>query len=100
MYSCVRTFVKVGLPCWCGRQHRTWRTMALCRWPKALWIAGNPPLSGPCFALAAWCHPGGTVTLWASQVEAEQSKRLIDRLACGGCCHRNHEIINLGEDGF
>src|SRR5262249_46320927 len=66
----------------CGRHHRSWRTAARCRWPKAIWVAGD----GPVGLLAAW---GGelTITLWSKiDAKAEQAKRQIDKFGCGSGC--------------
>jgi hypothetical protein len=78
----------------CGRSHRSWKTFARCRWPEAVWIAGNPPVSGPCFALLAHCR-ALTVTLWPDLAEAQKSKAVIDASACGGHCWGYHVIIRL-----
>src|SRR5260370_27493600 len=79
----------------CRQRHCSWRRVAQCRWPRACWIAGEPPITGPCFALLAHCNVL-TVTLLANRAEAEESKTGIDRLACGSRCRRNHQIIRLG----
>jgi hypothetical protein len=79
----------------CYRRHKSWLTLAKCQWPRATWVQGNPPLPGPCFAVVSHCHPGCTVTLWATLAEAMQSKGLIDRLACGGGCYRAHRLLRL-----
>jgi hypothetical protein len=88
-------------PCdWCGSRHRSWYKAATCRWKKGLiWVMGNPPAGGPCFALVSFCwhtgYTGGhiTVTLWETSEEAEESKRGIDRTGCGSACCRNHRIF-------
>tara|TARA_Y100000310_G_C20065887_1_gene527116 strand:- start:269 stop:493 length:225 start_codon:yes stop_codon:yes gene_type:complete len=60
------------------------------RWGKrSEWISGDGQ-----YALLAWCRVL-TVTLWKTLTEAEESKKIIDKYACGGVCNRNHEIINL-----
>src|SRR5262245_47705668 len=88
-----------GLDCWnCERTHRSWYRYAWCRWRRAIWISGDPPVSGPCFALVAACGRGTTVTLHESRAEAEKDKARIDRLACGGQCWRAHRIVALHED--
>lgn len=53
---------------YCGRRHRSWHAVAKCRWDRAVWISGNPPPGGSCFAVASACHPGCTVTLLAAGV--------------------------------
>jgi hypothetical protein len=86
-----------GQPCHlCWRRHRKWRSIAECVWPRAIWIAGNPPNRGPCYALESRCHPGCTVTLWDDLEEAAAAKRMIDRLHCGSRCCRQHTIYRLG----
>jgi hypothetical protein len=37
-------------------RHQSWYVVARCRWRKAEWVTGNPPASGPCFALLAHCR--------------------------------------------
>jgi hypothetical protein len=85
----------------CGRRHRSWRAVAMCRWPNAIWIAGSAPDDGPCFASVSLC--GGdaqtTVILYPSDEEAQAAKRLIDRLACGGRCCRLHSVVEVMRDG-
>lgn len=39
---------------------------------------------------AAW-----TVTLWHTRQEAEDTKRFIDDIGCGGMCKGKHEIVDL-----
>jgi len=68
-----------------------WLAEAQRRWgKKAAWIHGDGQ-----FALLAWCRVL-TVTLWSTMAEAEENKRFIDTMACGGGCTRNHEIVDLG----
>src|SRR4051794_3885381 len=68
--------------------HRTFTTLAKCRWPKAAWVAGDGP-----FALVAYCGTA-TVTLHETRAGAEASKRSIDWTACGGKCR----VTKYGED--
>jgi hypothetical protein len=82
----------------CGKRHRSWRTVALCRWRGAEWIVGDPPFAGPCFASVSHCPRGVTVILYPTKAEAEAAKRLIDRLACGGRCMRMHVVTQLAWD--
>ena len=82
----------------CGRAHKTWHALAGCRWPRACWIAGNPPADGPGYAVVSYCHPGCTVTLHATRESAEVSKGAIDRLACGGRCFRQHALLALADE--
>ena len=81
--------------CWCRRRHQTWRAQAACLWPRALWIAGNPPFPAACFAVLSCCPPGVTVTLWATLAEAREAKRRIDGGACGGRCQGRHDLERL-----
>jgi hypothetical protein len=60
------------------------------RWPAAEWIIGNGR-----YASVAYCDVT-TVILFATRAEAERAKALIDRIACGHACLREHEIVNLG----
>jgi hypothetical protein len=77
----------------CGARHRTWRTLAECRWPKAIWVYGNGR-----WASVSDCRPAVTVELHPTRESAEQAKRIIDTTACGGRCSRQHLIVDLGED--
>lgn len=68
----------------------TWQKEAKRRWGrKAEWITGDGQ-----FALLAHCRVL-TVTLHQTMAQAEESKRFIDRMGCGGLCTNNHEIIAL-----
>jgi hypothetical protein len=89
------------IPCdTCGRTHRSWYNLATCRWRRGLlWVQGDPPAGGPCWAVVSYCGryggPNITVTLWNSFDKALEAKRFIDELACGGCCSRRHRIFDL-----
>jgi hypothetical protein len=87
----------------CGKAHRSWRSVALCRWPKALWISGNPPFDGPAFASVSDCpcfrRVGLTAILHPTEARAEDAKALIDRFACGGGCSRQHRVVEVVRDG-
>jgi hypothetical protein len=87
----------------CGRAHRSWRAVAMCRWPRALWISGDPPISGPCYASVSDCpcfrRVGLTAILYATRAEAEAAKRVIDATACGGGCSRQHRVVEVMRDG-
>ncbi len=76
----------------CGRRHRTWYAVASCRWPKPLWVMGNG-----CWASLSRCHPGCTIILFGSEVEALEAKASIDKFACGGACCRRHYVVDLAE---
>ncbi len=68
-----------------------WYEEAQKRWgKKAEWIQGNGQ-----YALLAWRRVL-TVTLWPTKDQAEESKKDVDEMACGGGCIRNHEIVDLG----
>jgi hypothetical protein len=89
----------------CRRRHQTWHTLARCRWSRGLlWVLGDPPAEGPCYATVSRCHEGGigggpmvTVCLWAARDEAEGALACIDRLGCGGRCSRRHSLHVLRE---
>jgi len=67
------------------------REKAQRRWgKKAVWIQGDGQ-----YALVAHCR-ALTVTLWPTMAEAHKQKEFIDKMACGGYCTTNHEIIDLG----
>ena len=87
--------------CSCGTRHRSWFTAARCRWKGALWISGNPPRHGPCWATVSRCrHPGHrgpqvTVMLHPTLSRAEDALEIIRRIGCGGWCSRDHELIEM-----
>lgn len=73
---------------------KAWLKEAKRRWgKKAVWITGDGQ-----YALLAHCNNQLTITLWLTRDEAEEQKRFIDTMACGGNCTRDHEIIDLGAD--
>jgi hypothetical protein len=92
--------VKIYRQHYCTRQHRSWRTLAKCIWPRAVWVEGDGP-----YAVLAWCNSARqfagyhaacpSVSLHADVESAEDAKRRIDLGACGGMCNRRHEIIHL-----
>ena len=47
------------------------------------------------FALLAWCGEL-SVRLYAKREDAEEQKKIIDKLGCGGSCHKRHEIVDMG----
>jgi hypothetical protein len=59
------------------------------RWPDAAWIIGSGR-----FASVAFCREV-TVMLFQTMAEAQTAKRLIDRIACGGRCVRNHVVLPI-----
>ncbi len=68
----------------------TWYTKARNIWGrKAEWIEGEGS-----YALLAWCRVL-TVTLCRTRGEAEEKKKSIDEIGCGGFCTKKHEIIDL-----
>jgi hypothetical protein len=82
----------------CRRRHTSWYRVAKCRWPRALWINGDPPAHEDAFALVSACPPGLSVTLWASRAEAEKAKIDLNACGCGGQCRNFHRVIVMGED--
>src|SRR5262249_3775717 len=91
-----------GTPCpRCGARHRRWHVLVDCLWPRAVWIAGDPPPGRPCFAVVSHCHLGCTVTLHPDLAAARQSKGLIDATGCGSRCRRaaGHEVVCLAKSG-
>jgi hypothetical protein len=80
----------------CTADHRTYKTLAKCIWPRALWIDGEGS-----YAVLSRCEHGPhsvpclTVTLWTDPDEARLAKSEIDATGCGGRCARQHEIIEL-----
>jgi len=83
-------------PC-CYRRHRSWRTRAQCALRPTLWVTGNPPLTGPCFASVSDCRGQRyrTVVLCPTREQAEKAKRLIDNTGCGGGCWRRHRVVEI-----
>jgi len=73
-----------------GSAQVDYRKLAQRKWGRrAEWITGKGP-----FAVLAHCRVL-TVTLWTSLEKAQAAKKGIDDCACGGMCHKDHEIINL-----
>lgn len=81
--------VKTYQHCYCDKTHRSYATKAKCLWKRAYWITGDGP-----YAVLAWCRVL-TVTLHNTADDAQAAKRWIDETACGGRCHRSHEIIRI-----
>ncbi len=74
----------------CGRRHRTFRTQAKCRWPKACWVVGEGPWA--CVAGCGW----PSISLWPTRDEALIAKEHIDAWGCGSWCSRpNHRVVDL-----
>jgi len=72
-----------------GRKPMQWTRMAHRRWRHAIWIRGDGP-----FAVLAHCR-SLAVELHKTLEAAERAKAAIGRSACGGGCHKDHEIINI-----
>jgi hypothetical protein len=87
---------------WCGRSHRSWRALAACRWQRGLlWVQGNPPAGGGCWAVVSTCGASDvTVTLWSSQGEALAAKAAIDTTGCCGGCSGQHTLFDLAAEVF
>jgi hypothetical protein len=66
-----------------------WEDIARRKWPNAVWVEGDGS-----FALLAHCRDL-TITLWETRDKAKEAMQMIDRLACGGNCWRDHEIVDL-----
>lgn len=79
---------------YCQRQHRSFRTLAQCIWPRAAWISGDAAL-----ALVSYCGAVTTVSLHRSIDDAECSRVHIDRGGCGHACVKHHELIRLVDPG-
>ena len=68
----------------------TWHTKAGRKWgKKAESIEGEGQ-----YALLAWCRVL-TVMLCQTRDEAEEKKKFIDEIGCGGFCTNKHEIIDF-----
>ncbi|MEK6251253.1 MAG: hypothetical protein AABM43_04790 [Actinomycetota bacterium] len=70
-------------------RHRSYRTLARCLWPEAIWVAGNGP-----WASLAYCNVL-TVELYRTEASALLAKRAIDQTACGGRCYGDHRFVYL-----
>lgn len=79
--------VKVYRRCRCTRKHRTFRTWAVCAYPRAAWVVGEGE-----FALIAWCSTT-TISLWPTLEGAHEA--LAGLGACGGRCVRRHEVVRI-----
>ena len=77
----------------CTAQHRTARTFMKCAVRNAVWVMGSGE-----FALIAWCGLP-SISLWASAVEAEEERELLDGTGCGGRCTRRHEVVRVDLEG-
>lgn len=75
----------------CQKHHRTNLTFARCVFKRAEWVHGSD--NGE-YATLAHCRVL-TVELHDTLAKAETAKQLIDSSACGGRCHKLHEIVRL-----
>lgn len=73
----------------CTRNHRTWRALAQCIWPRTEWINGNGK-----YATVAYCHVL-TIMLHQTLDDAAAALHAINDTGCGGRCNNRHEIIEL-----
>lgn len=76
----------------CSSQHRTWKALKSCLWPRAAWVAGLGS-----WAVVAYCRVT-TVTLWETEDEAREAMGIIDATACGGRCNGRHQLIHLSPE--
>lgn len=74
---------------YCLRRHQSYRTLARCIWPRAVWVTGQGP-----YATLAHCRHL-SVMLHATLAEAEQSMATIRATGCGGACDGKHELVQL-----
>jgi hypothetical protein len=81
----------------CHRPHRTILAVATCKWPRAIWISGNP-WGRTGFALLSYCG-GLSISLHKSREAAAAAKQRIDRTGCCGGCHRCHRVIRIAVKG-
>lgn len=90
-----RPVVKVYREHNCDVVHRAYRAMAACIWRRSRILDDGP------YATVSYC--GGiehryrppTVHLHPDVETAEDAKRWIDEMACGGGCVKQHEIVEL-----
>jgi hypothetical protein len=85
-------------------RHSAYRTKAGRLWPQHAWITGDGP-----YATVSFCDnydpppgpddPATTVMLHKTEQDARKALDLIDRLACGGGCTRDHWLIEIPETG-
>lgn len=75
----------------CTANHRTWKALKSCLWPRAAWVAGAGQ-----WAVVAYCRVT-TVTLWEDEGEARAAMGTIDAAACGGMCNGRHQLIWLAD---
>jgi hypothetical protein len=91
-------------PCCTTKRHLSWYAVARCRFRRhLLWINGDPPASGVCYATVSRCRQPGTrdyitVVLHATRAAAEAAMDLIRKCGCGGSCSRLHELVVMHED--
>jgi hypothetical protein len=81
----------------CGKRHRSIYAVANCVWPNNFWVNGDGP-----YATVSYCgRPEKTwrwhvsVMLHHDEATARKALERIDRLGCGGHCHRDHQLYML-----
>lgn len=78
----------------CSQNHREYAAWIKCAIGarRVLWVQGSGP-----YAVISWC--GGcrdvTVTLHVNPAKAAEAMRQINRLGCGGRCHKSHEVVEV-----
>ena len=75
----------------CAVRHRSWNTLANCKYSGNVWVIGNGPV-----ALLAWCDVL-TISLHPDTETAQGAREWIDRIRCGHACVNHHEIVSLTE---
>ena len=76
-----------------AHQHRTWNTLARCRFPRFAWVAGDGP-----WASISTCH-AGTARLHLTRADALAAKAFIDATRCGHRCRGAHRVLDLSRLG-
>jgi hypothetical protein len=87
--TCRRCLRMMGTELFEARRHRGYIAAARRRWPAAEWIIGEGQ-----YASVAYCDTT-TIMLFRTLAEAQRAQALIDRLACGHACRREHELVDL-----
>lgn len=73
----------------CGREHRTWRELARCRWRNSEYVRGDGA-----FASVSCCGPT-RVYLFPTRAAAEHAKTAIDNTGCRPTCSGDHRLVEL-----
>lgn len=71
----------------CPRQHRSYRALAKCLWPKAIWIEGEGP-----HASVTWC---GGITVQLHETACDLWSCLAAGQFCGARCKGIHGHVKL-----